>query len=338
MKVSLQRNEIMGLSGVGVAVLIAATLGWFGVGHLMDQTSLADQLNEKKGQSGLAEILGRAGGMSEAKKEVSQLDELSKALASQEDELFKPWREATDEAMGTGKDWSQDGNKWKDQLVNYNDEILKKSVKTEKRKSVALATNFYLGFENFKQKSPRNDQVPELALQLSVSKRLADLLFQAKENTLEGYPTPCTLLKLQGPLSQMDEPTAEGNPKKEGPEKNLPKRSKYSMEFESSPEVLYAFINGLAKDRYFFIPCSLTAVNQRDGFPRRSELAVQFSAPKAQEAASTEEMPRGEAKKAATPLLKVLAGDEKVCVNLQVDFVLWKPRADSKTLPQGKKP
>ena len=337
MKISLKKHEIVGLSAFLLVALVAITLGWLGVGGLTDKTSSLEQLNERKGKSEVADILGRPGGLGEVKKEIGQMDEIARALAKKEDELLGPWREASDEAIGTGKDWSHDVNKWKDQLVRYNDEILKKSAKNNKTKSVGLAPNFYLGLESFKQKSPREDQLADLSLQLSVSKRLVDLLFQAKETAAEGYPTSCTVLNLQGPLSDLVEAPSEGNMKGKTGDKKLGTRSRFTMEFESSPEVLYTFMDGLSTDRFFFIPGNLIVANVKEGFPKRSELATQFASPKVESAASPEGALRGDGTKTKLPLLKILAGDEKVLVKIQIDFVQFGPGGEGKSTTQGKK-
>lgn len=337
MKISLKKHEIVGLSAFFLVALVAITLGWLGVGGLIEKTSSLEQLKERKGKSEVADILGRSGGVGEVKKEIGQIDELARAMAKKEDELLGPWREASEEAMGTGQDWAHDVNKWKDQLVKYNDEILKKSAKNNKTKSVGLAPNFYLGLENFKQKSPREDQLPELSMQLSVSKRLVDLLFQAKETATEGYPTTCTVLNLQGPLSDLVEAPSEGSVKGKTGDKKFGTKSRYTMEFESSPEVLYTFIVSLSTDGYFFIPCNLVVANVKEGFPKRSELATQFASPQVENATSPDGALRGEGTKAKTPLLKILAGDEKVFVKLQIDFVQFGPGEESRSTIEGKK-
>lgn len=318
MKIALSRKQITQWSFVVILFLSSLVLGWLGLGRLAEKSDLARQLADRKGQSELAELLGTPGGLGSAKKEALQLEQLSAELAKKEQEFLGPWREATQVARGQEKEWAKDPNKWKDQLVKWNDEILKRSAKTEKAKSVLLITNFYLGLEEFKQKSPREEQVPELALQLSVSKRLVDLLFKAKETAVEGYPTSCTLLKLQGPLSPLGEPVPET--KEKGGVKGALKRDRYLMDLACSPEVLFAFMNALTTDAYFFIPIDLTLTNEKEGFPRRSELAGQFSPP-SQGETPPPDSPRGENKAPASPLLKILAGDEKLRISLQIDFV-----------------
>lgn len=323
MKLNLARGQISALIAGASFLVIAAVLGWLGLGDLMEKADMAQQLAERRGKNEISEVLGRAGGLGAAKKEITQLDQLAATLEKKEESLLGPWRASTLEAAGEGKDWSKDPNRWKDLLVKYNDE-LRKAAKGAGNRSVLLGTNFYLGFEDFRQKSPPEDQVHDLALQLSISKRLVDLLYQAKGSTREGYPTPCQLLRLQGPCSQKVETLASEKSKSKEPMKNGLMRDRYSLDLVCSPEVLYSYIQALVTNTYFFIPVNVAISNEKDAFPKRSELAAQFATGKTQGDGTTETL-SGTGIKAHQPLLKVLAGDEKLKVNLQVDFVSFKP-------------
>ena len=323
MKFSLARGQVIALAAAGLLLSVASVLGWLGLGGLMEKTDAAQQLAERRGKTEIAEIIGKSGGMGTAKKEISQLDQLAKELTKKEESILGPWRAATLEATGEGKDWSKDPNRWKDQLVKYNDELLKRAGKSGSTRSVVLGTNFYLGFEDFKQKSPREDQVNDLALQLSVSKRLVDLLFQAKESSREGYPTSCLLIRLQGPASQQGEVNALEKPRAKEPAKNAYKRDRYNLELACSPEVLYSYLQALVTNPYFFIPINLAILNEKEAFPKRSDLAAQFASGKSGGSGGAEDSPSG-GSKAPPALLKVLAGDEKIKVSLQVDFVSFK--------------
>ena len=328
MKLAFNRSQAVLFSVMGVVFLLSLGLDWWGLGNLMEQSDAAQQLADRRGQSDISNILGHPGGISAAKKEITRLDKLNSSLGEQEDSILTPWRSSTSEAMGFGKDWAKDGNKWKDLLVKYNDEILKKSGKNGEKKKVVLAPNFYLGLEIFKQRSPGDEQVPLLAMQLSVSKRLVDLLFAAKESTKEGYPTSCLLVALQGPLSKEGETTDAPKPKQKPGDKNENLRESYTIEIECSPEVLYAYIHRLTMDDYFFIPMNLQLENEKDAFPKRSELTGLFNAPLVNDPASGEQT-RGGSNPPAAPLLLVLAGKERLRARLQVDFVSWRP------IPQG---
>ena len=337
MKIPLERSQIVLLGVSCFAVVLCVAFGWWGLGGLVEVSNLGQEIADRKGKSEVADILGRPGGISEAKKEIAQLDQLYIGLGKQEESLIEPWRQTTSEATGDGKDWAKDGNKWKDLLVKYNDEILKKSGKVGDMKKVTLAPSFYLGLEDFKQKSPSDDQVPKLAAQLSVSKRLVDLLFASKEKTREGYPTSCVLLKIQGPIGQ-EGGVSEGVKSKGKPsEKSDITRENYTLEFECSPEVLYAYLTALTKDSWFFIPTNLSLENEKSTFPKRSELVGLFAPPQAAETATNEPV-RGSSNSVAPPLLLVLAGKEKLRVSLQVDFVGWKSIPNIKTEPKDKKP
>ena len=332
MKLSLDRKQIPLIAGGGMVLVVCAALAWYGVSHLLEESTHAQELVDRKANAEVANILGRTGGVAEAKKEIAQLDQLNASLEKQEEALIGPWKSSTIEASGEGKEWGKDANKWKDLLVKYNDEILKRSGKAGDLKRVVLAPNFYLGLEDFKQKSPNEDQVQALALQLSVSKRLVDSLFVAKEKAFEGYPTPCVLLKVVGPFGKASGPTEENRSPAKPQDKGEVIRDGYSILFESSPEVLFSFLNGLTKDSWLFIPTSLTLENEKESFPKRDELAG-FFAPRPQAESSNPEPARGGPASQLPPLLLVLAGKEKVRVNLQVDFVQWRPTS----LPEKKK-
>lgn len=325
MKMALQRPQIIQLCATGIALILIVAFGWLGIAKLMEVSDVAQQLAERRAKSDVAEMMATPNSLQVAKKEISQFDQLAAAMQKKEEDVLGPWRQATLEAKGFGKDWSKDPNKWKDQLVKYNDDILKRSAKGEMSKCVMLATNFYLGLEDFKQKSPREDQVPDLALQMSVSKRLVDLLFQAKESTFEGYPTPCLLVKLQGPLSHWEEGALESKAKVL--EKSALKRTGYNVELSCSPEVLFRYLQLLATDRYFFVPTNLSLINEKGGFPKRSELAGQFATPADTYPSRTEQ---GDSKRVPPPLLKILAGDEKLLINLQLEFIEFLPPESGK--------
>jgi len=324
MRPPFNREQAVRYLIIGSVFLFSLALDWWGLGSLMEQSDQAQTLTNNKANEEVSNILGRPGGISAAEKDIVNLEKLNSSLSKQEESLLGPWRNSTSEAMGVGKDWSKDGNKWKDLLVNYNDEILKKSGKKGDKKKVVLTPNFYIGLEEFKQRSPGDAQVPLLATQLSVSKRLVDLLFHVKENTKEGYPTSCLLLSLQGPLSKEGEPTEVSKSKQKSGEKNENPRESYMIEIECSPEVLYAYIHRLIIDDYFFIPMNLELENEKDTFPKRSELVGLFSAPLVNEP-NLGETRQSVSSAPTAPLLLVLAGKERLHAKLQIDFVSWGP-------------
>jgi hypothetical protein len=304
-------------------------LGWWGLSGLFEESDQAQQLADRRAKSEVSNILDRVGGLAEAKKDIAQLEELNVALGQQEEVLMSSWRKSNQEAIGEGKDWAKDGNKWKDMLVKYNDELLKKSGKNGDNKKVILAPNFYLGMEDYKQKSPKDDQIPGLARQLNVSKRLTDLFFESKEKVREGYPTSCTLLKLQVLSSQGGRMVDVAPSKSKPAEKGEYLRESYLMEFECSPEVLFSFIASLVQDQWFFIPMQLHLENEKENFPKRSELADLFKSSVPSESAPSDQV-RGVANSASSPLVLVLAGKEKVRVELKIDYVGWKTGSPEK--------
>jgi len=335
MKLSLEKAYLIPFVSMGAILLMSVGLGWWGLSRLIEESDQAQQLADRRGKSEVSNILGRAGGLPEAKKDIAQIEQLNATLGQQEEVLIGPWRKSNQEANGEGKDWAKDGNKWKDLLVKYSDELLKKSGKNGDNKRVILAPNFYLGLEEFKQKSPKDDQIPSLARQLNVSKRLADLLFESKESVREGYPTSCTLLKLQGPLGQEgrlpEGPQTKGKPA----DKSEYLRESYLIEFESSPEVLFAFIRNLVEDRWFFIPTNLRIGNEKENFPKRSELEDLFKISVPAEGVTPDQV-RGGTNSVIPPLLLVLAGKEKVHAVIQIDYVGWKPLVAEKEAAKNK--
>lgn len=336
MKLALQKNQVLALCIAGVGLMAGLVWAWCGIGLLVEKTELAQQLAERRGKSEVANLLDRPGGISEAKKEIAEFEKFYSQLSKDDESLLGPWRQASQEAAGFGKNWAKDPNQWKDMLVSYNDEIAKKAGKIGDRKKVVLSGNFYLGLERFKQLSPTEDMIPALAVQMSVSKRLVDLLFSVKEKTHEGYPTTCTLIKLQGPLGQGEERPLEAKAQEKSGEKGIWQRDSYTIELECSPEVLYAYMSALVKDTWLFLPVNLNIENERSTFPKRSQLAEQF-APANTEASAFAE-PRKEGSPVAPPLLLVLVGKEKVRANLQVDFISLKFPLPAKTASSNSQP
>lgn len=109
------------------------------------------------------------------------------------------------------------------------------------------------------------------------------------------------------------------------------------MEFECSPEVLYAFVNALTTDAYLFVPMDISIENEKGGFPKRSELETAFNS-------STSDKPSSPNSDATSgravppPLLLVLAGKEKIRVVLQVDYIPWRTAPLENTEIKARKP
>lgn len=337
MKLALHRDQLPFATTAGGILLLSVGLGWWGIGTLLEKRESAQGLADRRGKIEVSEVLGRSGGIAEARKDAAGIKQLTAEIFKQEEAILGPWKASTLEAAGEGQEWSKDPNKWKDLLVKYNDDIAKKSGRDGDKKHVTIAPNFYLGFEEYKQKSPKEEQVPKLALQLSVSKRLVDILLTAKQKTLEGYPTSCNLLKLLGPSTEDKQKTTAAPPKEIGSKESDPLRQRYLMEFECSPEVLYAFVNALTTDAYLFVPMDISIENEKGGFPKRSELETAFNS-------STSDKPSSPNSDATSgravppPLLLVLAGKEKIRVVLQVDYIPWRTAPLENTEIKARKP
>ena len=68
-----------------------------------------------------------------------------------------------------------------------------------------------MGLDGFRQKSPTAEEVPELALHLSVAERLVRRLMEARQ-IKEQYPTICEFRSLAGPGSVQEKVPQEKPP------------------------------------------------------------------------------------------------------------------------------
>jgi hypothetical protein len=272
---------------------------------------------------------------------------MAEELGETEEGLVQSWRQGYIEASGDGQGWSQDANQWKDQLIGANDRLRKRSGKKGDNSRVIFADDFYLGLQEFKQQNPPVVQVPALARQLSVSEKLVGLLMEAKKSAQEGYPTLCLLQSMEGPTVPAVDGSKPGIEKtKAGVQAGGVLRESYTMQLECSPEVLYGFIQRLARDPWLFIVSDLNLENDLKEFPKRSEVAKKFAdAGKPAEGAgvaaegagaATEGVRGGPNPPSRPPLLMVLAGKERLKVLLRVDFVGWKTAAPGKQPQRGK--
>jgi len=338
MKGKLGRDQIFLFGGSALLLVLAGVLGWYGLGELAAVLGHAQELVDRKGSGDLALVLNRPGGVSAARKDTEEMLKFSQDLAKKEEAVIAPWYRGWEEASGQGAEWSKDPGQWKDKLVRDNDEVLKKCGQAKDASTVTLGENFYLGMEEFKQKSPTNEQVPGLARQLSVAKKLVDLLILAKK-VREGYATPCVLVGLEVP-SGVEGLNPEGGRSNKGTEdKNAEYiRERYRIRISCSPEVLYEYVQLLSRDEWLFIITNLGLANERETFPKRGEIAKLFQVePPANAPPQDREVPRGGEKDAGkAKLLLVLSGKERVNVNLDVDFVGWKRFAPAEKA-QGEK-
>ena len=347
MKGNWSRAQIICAGGGGGFFILAAVAGWLGLGSLGEMQNQAQALSERKLKPELAAILSRAGGAGAARKEAGEIAKLAVELGKTEEGLVQSWRQGYIEASGDGQGWSQDANQWKDQLIGANDRLRKRSGKKGDNSRVILADDFYLGLQEFKQQNPPSGQVPVLARQLSVSEKLVGLLMEAKKSAQEGYPTLCVLQSMEGPTLPAVDGSKPGSDKiKTAVQAGGIVRESYTMQLECSPEVLYGFIQRLARDPWLFIVSDLNLENDLKEFPKRSEVAKKFAdASKPAEggvvaAEGTGLLPEGVRGGAnppsRPPLLMVLAGKERLRVLLRVDFVGWKTTAPGKQPEKGK--
>jgi hypothetical protein len=347
MKGNWSRTQIIWAVATGGFFIVAVVAGWLGWGSLGETQSQAQSLSERKLKPELAGILSRVGGAGAARKEAGEIAKMAEELGKTEEGLVQSWRQGYIEASGDGQGWSQDANQWKDQLIGANDRLRKQSGKKGDNSRVILADDFYLGLQEFKQQNPPAGQVPALARQLSVSEKLVGLLMEAKKSAQEGYPTLCVLQSMEGPTLPPVDGSKSGIEKtKAGVQAGGFLRESYTMQLECSPEVLYGFIQRLARDPWLFIVSDLNLENDLKEFPKRSEVAKKFadaSKPPegtgvgAESAGAPPEGARGGDNPPIRPsLLMVLAGKERLKVLIRVEFVGWKTAAPGKQPEKGK--
>jgi|688.fasta_scaffold12457_13 hypothetical protein len=348
MKGKMSQPQIMAAAAGGLFFLLVAALGWFGWGSLGETQGQAQALADRKLKPELAAILSRPGGAGAARKEAVEIGKLGEQVSKSEEALVASWREGLAQASGEGQPWSQDTNQWKDRLIAANDRLRKRAGKKGDNSRVILADDFYLGLQEFKQQNPPATQVPALARQLSVSEKIVEILMDAKKSALEGYPTQCLLQTLVGPAMANGEGAKAANEKPKGPaEASGILREGYTLQLECSPEVLYGFMQRLAKDPWLFVVVDMDLENDLKDFPKRSEVAKKFvndkkgpeSVPSVGEGAEGGSVvARGSANAVSRlPLLMVLAGKERLKVVIRVDFVGWKSPAPGKPAEKGGK-
>jgi len=327
MKAALDRSQLLGAVG-GVAVLLTAGgLAWLGLAGLGEKQAEAQALADRLANPALAALLVDSQGVNRAGRDATEIQKLTKDLRDN-DRMAAGWSEATRTLAGDEADWAKDPGKWKDRLIAIQSQLQKQS----QGQKVESRPDFYLGLEDFRQKSPTADEVPGLALHLSVAERLVQLLMEARQ-VAEQYPTPCRLLSLSGPGStlakqgeELPPPVAAPTPQpKLGAPMSQTERKSFRVEIRSSPEVLYEYVRLLAGNPALLIVTNLIVICEQQNFPLRSEIAKKFS--------ETNLPTVGDAtkkKKEGKKLLEILAGEESVQTVLEVDFVAWKPPGEPK--------
>jgi hypothetical protein len=325
MKAGLEKSQLLAVGGGIAVVLVAGSLAWMGLGGLGEKQAEAEALAERMGNPALAALVNDSNGASRALRDAAEIQKLAKDLI-EKDVIAMQWNQATQELAGQGQDWATDPGKWKDRLIAVQSQLQKEA----KAGNLGLAPDFYLGLDGFRQKSPTAEEVPELALRLSIAERLVRRLMEARK-IKEQYPTTCELLTLAGP-DLVEENGTQG--KASSPPGSVAKpgsfvpeieRKTFRLEIRSSPEVLYEYVKLLATDSALFILTQLRVTNEKQTFPLRSEIAKKFSNADTPSAESAR-MESNETKR----LLEILAGEEILSSTLQIDFVSWKNPDEAK--------
>jgi len=314
-----------------VLVLLGGVLGWVSYSDWSTLRLSAEELFQRKQQSSLA----LPGGMEKLNREISLLQKSRAQLAKELQDLIQPGYEA----WGAGQPWVSGPGQWKDRLIEVNDQIRKESGMPGQSYKVVLPKEFYLGFEDYRQKSPSPSEVSDLARQLSISQRLANHLLASRREVSEPFPTPCVIQGWKVPgVSQPDSADAPGA------EARIAKaltalqktqsflRETYEIKLECSPEILPDLLHRLTRDPWFFLPTQLVVENEQASFPKRAEFEKIFgkSTP-----GVGEESADGAASSGKPPLLLVLAGKEKLRVSLTIDFAGWPPPPSTGSPPPG---
>lgn len=321
MKAGLERGQLFAVVGGAAAVVVAGGLAWFGLGGLGEKQVEAQALADRMGNPALAALLNDPEGANRATRDAVELQKLASEL-QEKDAVAIQWAQATEELAGEGHDWSKDPGKWKDRLIAIQSQLQKEA----KAGRLGLAPDFYLGLDDFRQKSPTVEEVPELALHLSVAERLVRRLMEARQ-TREQYPTACEFLTLTGPGSVQEKasslPASGVKAMVTGPDAE---RKIFRVEIRSSPEVFYEYTRLLAADSALLIITNLRIVNEKQSFPLRSEIAKKFS-----ESATPSAEANPVNQKEQKRLLEILAGEESLNATLEIDFVAWKQSQKAQT-------
>lgn len=316
MKAGLDKNQLLAVMGGVAMVLVAGGLAWFGLGFLGEKQVEAQALIERMGTPALAALLQDPAGANRATRDAVEIQKLAKELR-EKDEISRQWAQATQELSGEGEDWAKDPGKWKDRLIAIQSQLQKEATAGR----LVLSPDFYLGLDGFRQKSPPAEEVPALALHLSVAERLVRRLMEARR-IKEQYPTICEFRALVGPGSAQEKSLPLPGPeKKAGSSPPEVERKSFRVEIRSSPEVLYEYVRLLAVDPALLILTQLQVTNEKQAFSLRSEIAKKFSLAVAPGEGDAKEKKR---------LLEILAGEESLAATLEIDFVVWRNPEEAK--------
>lgn len=308
------------LVGLGL-VLLGGVLGWLTYSDWSALRLSAEELFQRKQGS----VLALPGGIEKLNREISALQNSRTQLAKELQDLTQ----SGSEAWGAGQPWASDPGQWKDRLIEANDQIRKEIGTSGQSGKVVLPPEFYLGFEDYRQKSPSPNEVSDLARQLSVSQRLANHLLASRREVSEPFPTPCVVQGWKVPgVSRSDSGDTRGAEARIAKDlAELQKsqtflRETYEIKLECSPEILTDLLHRLTRDPWFLLPTQLVVENEQASFPKRAEFEKIFGKPAPGTGAVNPEDP---ASPSRPPLLLVLSGKEKLRVSLTIDFAGWPP-------------
>ena len=325
-KNELDRNKLVTAGLGGVAILAAGGLAWLALAGLGEKNRETQALAERMGNPALAALLADSGGVNRALREAAEIQKLTKDLQDQ-NLVALGWAQATHKLTGEGEEWARDPGKWKDRLITVQNQLQKDA----REQKVQLSPDFYLGLDEFRQISPTFEQVPELALHLTVAEHLLRLLMKAR-TVAEQYPTLCEFRSIAGPGTLLEKEGSKGaspDPSA-GSKTNSPslarQRRNFRMEIRASPEVLYEYVRLISTDQALLILTDLSVKNEKQDFPQRSEIAKRFR----EEISSATTGATANGKKKGKKLLEILAGEESLSATIQVSFVAWKTLEEPK--------
>ncbi len=310
------------LKSLGLAVagcVVFGGVGWFGWSALQEALGEAQAFADRKSVPRVAAAVGHPGGAAKILQETKELANLNQTARQRLEATVRTWQDGWRETSGEGADWSTDPGKWKDKLIETRSAFLQQSRESKGDVRVGFPDDFYLSLGQFQQKSPTSEEVPDLARQLMIARRLVEILILAKQNAEEAYPTPCLFRSLEridsAPEKKVGLKPPPGRPT---PPKASLARMTFLLQIDSSPEVLFEFVRGLENDPWLFLIQDLVVQNEQIQFPSRSEIRKKFES-------LTQANPEAGSAAVRPKLLEVLAGKEKVQSTLQIESIGWPP-------------
>lgn len=298
-------------------------VGWFGWSTLQEALAEAQAFADRKSVPRVAAAVGHPGGVAKILQETKELAKLNQTARQRLEATVRSWQDSWRETSGDGADWSTDPGKWKDKLIETRSFFLQQSRESKEDIRMELPDDFYLSLGQFQQKSPTAEEVPDLARQLMVARRLTEILVLARRDAKEAYPTPCLFRTLEHIDSAPEKEVGlKAPPGRTPPPNSSLARMTFRLQIESSPEVLFEFVRDLEKDAWLFLIRDLVVQNEQIQFPSRSEIRKKFES-------QIQANPEAGSTAVRSKLLEVLAGKEKVQSTLQIEFIGWPPPASS---------